>query len=446
MSNINSVDQNPAAKVPPGPSDCSSMWDDPLVFLGNAVQEYGDLVYLNDNSQPIYLLNHPDYIKHVLQDNYRNYVKMEDNLKPLVGNGIAVSEGDFWLRQRRIIQPAFHHRHLATIFPTMTDIISKFLDGWQDHTKTKKPIDVLAEMTKLTINLSTKTMFGAEINDPTILAQHIAACLEYVSNFSIDGGSSSQSTLDNLAFQKTLKTVDEIIYGIITDHHSNEYERKDLLSMLLQAKDEETGEGMTDKQLRDEVITMLLGGQSTTAIAITWLLYLLANHPDVEQQFRVELAETLGDRSPDFDDLSKLVYTRMITEETLRLYPLAWLIIRRTVAPDKIGGYDIPSNAIIYISPYLIHRHPKIWDEPERFNPERFSKKSSIQRHAFSYIPFGGGPHLCIGQNFALMAIPIIISMIAQRHHIDLINKEIVLPKPEILLLPENKILMTLQK
>jgi len=441
-----STDRLSPPKIAPGPGDSSHMWDDPTAFFLEATHKYGDLVYFNTASHPIFLLNHPDYIKHVLQDNYRNYRVAGDNLKLIIGDGLFVSEGNTWLQQRRIMQPSFHRQRLAGMFPTMTNVVTTFLKHCEASNKQNSPIDILAEMTELTTNLSAHTMFSIDVHQQASkLAHLIATSLEYANAY-FGGANGDVPSPEQLLFQKSLGELDQLIYRLIHERRKTGKDEGDLLSMLLQAKDEETGEGMTDKQLRDQIITMWIGGQTTTAIALMWTWYLLSTHSDVEAKFRMELSNVLGNRPLGLDDLPKLAYGRMIIDEALRLYPPAWLTARRSVAEEKIGGYDIPANSEIYISPYVTHRHLAFWNNPEHFDPERFSPERSAGRKPFAYLPFGGGPRLCIGNNFALMAIQVILTIHARSYHLSLEKNHPIKPKPQIILSPNSKILMIRHK
>lgn len=442
MNNTN-PSTNQFNKTIPGPSDCSQMWEDPLTFLANATQEYGDIICLNDNSNKIYMINHPDYIKHVLQDNYRNYVKTEDTLKLVVGDGLFVSEGEYWLRHRRIMQPSFHRQHLAKLFPIMRDTTATFLEGWQSKVKYNHPINVLAEMKELLINFSAKTMFSVAIEDTNLLANAINTSIEYIDDYSEDDLDTFSEK--KLNFEKSLATLNKIIYQIINERRDSKKDEGDLLSMLLQAKDEETGEGLSDKELRDEIVAIWLGSLNTSAVVLTWIFYIFSTYPNIENHVRIELAQMLNNHPLTLEDLPKLRYTRMVIDETLRLYPPAWLFFRRSVVTDTIGGYNIPANSIIYISPYLMHRHPSFWKQPEIFDPERFSAERSSNYKSFSYLPFGGGPHQCIGNNFALMSIPVILTIVMQSYNLTWANETPIKPQATILLQPQSELIMNLR-
>jgi cytochrome P450 len=438
-----------AHKIAPGPSIHPNFWEDPLKSFTNLAHEYGDVVCLDPNTHQIYLVNHPNDIKHVLQDNYRNYRKDADSFKLIIGEGLAVSEGDFWLRQRRMMQPAFHRQSVAAMLPLITDATTQLLKRWQIIAEHDETIDILTEMTELTINISVSTMFGADIKDEIQpLAQALKTAQEYVyyHGWDYEEKLEKQPSSEKIQFQEAINTIDRIVYRIINERRQNKQSRDDLLAMLLHASDQETGNGMSEKQLRDEAVTMLGGGQGTTAIALTWIWYMLSTHPEVENRLYTELVEVLGQSSPTFQDLPNLVYTRMIVDEVLRIYPPAWLIVRQSLGEDVIGGYHIPKNSEIFISPHLVHRNSTFWEDPERFDPERFSPGRSAGRPQFAYLPFSAGPHVCIGNNFAIMTIQVILTMVTQFYRLHLISEQPIQPQAQILLQPQDSILMRLQK
>lgn len=444
-------DRSQASKTPPGPSEPENFWESPLESFTKLTHQYGDIVSLDPNTHQIYLLNHPNDIKHVLQDNYRNYTKDADTFKLILGDGLFVSEGDLWLRQRRMMQPAFHRQNIEGMLPAMVKATTELTTRWQTVAKRGESIDVFAEMTEAMIDLSAITMFGADIKeDIKPLAHALTIAQEYVYYRGWDylEQLGKEPSAEEIAFQEAVNTIDKTVYRIIDEGRKNAHkDDNNLLAMLLRASDENTGDGMSEKQLRDEVVTMLAGGQSTTAIALTWLLYTLSIYPDIEERVYTELVQVLGQRSPTFQDLPNLVYTRMVIDEVLRLYPPSWLAARRSIGIDEIGGYHIPEKSEIFICPYLIHRHPSFWENPEQFNPERFSPEQSAKRPHFAYIPFSGGAHVCIGNHFAIVAIQLVLAMIMQTYKLHLTNSErIIQPQPLILLQPQANILMTIEK
>lgn len=441
--------ENPQGyKTAPGPTEPQNFWENPFGIFTALSRQYGDIVCLDPENHRIYLVNHPTPIKHILQDNYRNYRKDSDTFKPILGEGLLVSEGDFWLRQRRIVQPAFHRRGLETMLEPMITTTEKMIKDWRHNfLEQDQSFDIFTEMTKLAINMSASTMFGADIKDETeALSGAITAAQEYIyyQGWNYEETEENQAAPEITPLDNAINTIDRIVYRIINERRGNEQGKNDLLTMLLHASDEKTGSGMTEKQLRDEVVTLLAAGQGTTAIALTWAWYLLANRPDVMQRIRAEVAQEFGQNPITFENLSNLPYTRMVVNEVLRLYPPSWLTARRSLADDEVGGYHIPENSEIFISIPLIHRHPAFWKNPEMFDPEHFSPEQSAERPHFAYLPFGSGPHICIGNQFALIAIQLVLALISQTYDLHLTTQQEIQPQPQILLQPSENILIKL--
>ncbi len=440
-------------EITPGPAGypvlgvLPKMWGGPLQFFVEAARQHGDVVRLELGPRRFYLLNHPDFIQHVLQDNYRNYRKGYEQIEPLIGKGLVSSDGNLWRRQRRLMQPAFHRQRLASFATTITSTTNEMLKRWQPMARRGEPIDVAAEMMRLTMDVILKTMFSTHIADRADVAgRAFETTLEHVNMrlMAPFDWLESLPTPGNRRFQRALRTLDDIVYGIIDERRRHPTGTNDLLSMLLEARDEETGESMSDQQLRDEVMTIFLAGHETTANALAWTWYLLSKYPEAERRLEAELATVLGGRPPTFEDLPRLTYTRMVIDEALRLYPPAWMFAREAVQADEIGGYRIPAGARIMLSPYVAHRHPGFWDNPEGFDPERFTPERSEGRPRYAYFPFGGGPRRCIGEGFALMEAQLVLATVVQRHRLDLVPGHPVEPQPMATLRPRQGILVTL--
>lgn len=422
-----------------------------LQFLLDAACQYGDVVSLRLGFHRAYLVTHPDDIQHVLQDNHRNYRKSTrvERIKPLFGEGLTTSEGALWRRQRRLLQPAFQHQRLAALAPVIIDATAAMLQRWQTVAELGQPLDVAREMLSLTQGIIIRTLFGTDLAGEadgvgqalTVAFEHLHhrvwAVLDLLEHF---------PTPRNRRFRHALRTLDTFVYRMIHDRHHGGKDRTDLFSMLLNAWDHETGEGMTDAQLRDEVMTLLVAGHTTTATALAWTWFLLSKSPEVERQLQKELRTVLGGRSPTGQDLPALRYTRMVIEEALRLYPPTWVTARTPREDDEIGGYAIPAKSQVLLSPFVTHRHPAFWENPEGFEPERFSPERSAGRPPYAYFPFGGGPRVCVGKGFALTEMQLIIAMVAQIYRLRLVPGHPVEPQPTITLRPRGGILVTLHK
>ncbi|MEJ7625168.1 MAG: cytochrome P450 [Pyrinomonadaceae bacterium] len=424
---------------------------DLLQTFSNLSQEYGHIVRLK-GLLTAYQLTHPHDIERVLQTNQQNYRKgrIYAEAKSSIGNGLLISEGDFWRRQRRLAQPSFHRQHIAGFAKIMTDSTETMLEQWQKYEQDEQPFDVVSEMKRLTLRIVGLTLFSTELGDGMdvisrsleIARAHFMRRMWQPIRLPV-----SIPTKRNRVYLRAIRDAEEIIYRIIAEHRQKpEANPNNLLSMLLRAQDEETGESMSDRQLRDESLTIMTAGHETTAVALSWTWYLLSQHKDVERKLHAELADVLGGRTPTFEDLPNLKYTLMIIEEALRLYPPVWILGRMAIGDDEIGGYQIKAGSEIILSPYITHRHADFWDEPEKFNPERFSPEESAARPRFAYFPFGGGARLCIGNNFALMEAQLILATVAQKFRLRLLPDCVVEPEASFTLHPRQGIMMNLEK
>ncbi len=421
---------------------------DPLGFLSEAARRYGDVVSLKMGPMQAYLLSHPDHIQHVLQDHHRNYRKSRfvERVKPFLGEGLATSEGETWKRQRRLAQPAFHRQQIAALARVVTQTVEESLEQWR--MSTAAPIDMLRRMMMLTGDIILRTMFGASGRD---LGRSLLDDFDTVTHYCMDRMLATVDwnavfpTPGRRRFRAAMGRLDQAVHEIITSRRRRDEERGDLLSMLLLARDGESGEQMTDRQLRDEVMTMFFAGHETTGLALTWSWYLLSQHPEAERRLHQELAEVLQGRPPTFDDLPRLTYTRMVIEESMRLYPPSWIISRAPICDDVIGGVRIPSGTTVFLSQYVTHRHPKLWDDPERFDPERFASDRVPDRPRFAYFPFSGGPRQCLGEQFAMMEAQLVLAGIAQACRLRLVPGHPIEAQPLLTLRPRGGLPMIVE-
>jgi cytochrome P450 len=344
------------------------------------------------------------------------------------------------------MQPAFHRKQLATFGQLMTDATQSLLERWQHASELHQSLDVAQEMMRLTLQIVGQSLFSIDLSDETdTVGQAFTALMTPLMDYIYHPVPPlGFPTRRNRRIQHYIRTLDGVVQAIITEHRQQGADKNDLLSMLLAARDEETGEQMNDRQVRDEVMTLLLAGHETTANALSWAWYLLSQHPEVEDHLHTELEQVLGGRIPTVEDLPRLTYTHMVMEETLRLYPPAVGFNRKAMADDEVGGYFVPSGTLIWISPYTTHRHPEFWEKPDVFDPERFSTERSAGRPHFAYFPFGGGPRLCIGNHFAMMEAQLVLSTIAQRYRLCLVPNHYVEPQALLTLRPRGGLPMTL--
>ena len=410
----------------------------PLEFFLTPTRQYGNVVCYRPAPDPAYLINDPDFIRHVLVDNNRNYTKdtyINQMFKKAVADGLLTSEGETWRRQRRLMQPAFHQQRLATLDKIITERVEIMLKSWELAYQKGESILIAHEIAALTLAITTKILFGIDLGEEI---GRVGAA--------VDMGGALLERPNNPRFRDGLKTIGESIDRIIFARKEITTEEPDLLSLLLQAQDAQSDEGHKDHELRHQMVTLLLAGYETTASALTWTWYLLAQNPQAARRLYEEAQTVLNGRIPAYPDLEHLPYTRMVFEESLRLYPPAWILGRRAISEDRIGQYHIPARAIVAISPYTIHRHPAHWEEPERFDPFRFSRQRSSSRHRFAYIPFGAGPRQCIGNNLAMIEAGLILPMIAQRFALVLENDRPIKPEVVFVLRPDRQMRMRLIK
>jgi cytochrome P450 len=422
---------------------------DSLGFIEKLARDYGDIVRTRFFYVPAYFIYHPDYIEQILATDNKNFIKPFSFRTPffhrLVGNGLLTSEGDFWRRQRRLAQPAFHRERISAYGQIMVRDALKVLETWRDG----ETHDVHLEMMRLTMEIVTHTLFNVDVADD---AEKVASALStLVEPFS------SQATLKwildnrlptsgNRRFHKTAAQLDEVVYRIISERRANPNEGQgDLLSVLLQAHDED-GSQMTDQQLRDEVITLFLAGQETTALTLSWAWYLLAKHPEAEAKLWQELEEVLGGREPEVSDLPRLKFTEMIAKESLRLYPPAYVVGREAIKDCEVGGYFVPSGMQMFMPPWVVHRDPRFFDEPDKFEPERWTPEFINALPRYAYFPFGGGPRVCIGNSFAMMEIILLMAAIAQKFRLELVPNQKVSIVPAMSLRPRDGIKMILHR
>jgi cytochrome P450 len=423
---------------------------DPTSVFINAARRFGEVVYLKIGPRRGYLITNPADVRHVLQDNARNYHKspLYDKLRLSLGNGLLTSEDDFWLRQRRIAQPAFHRQRIAALAGVMAEAARESADHWETLASAGRPVDVEEEMMRLTRTVVLRALLGgdlgpyaATLDDAwTIINQHIGE------SFWSLGLMDKFPTSKQRRFQAARTLLREAVDYIISVRRRSNADSVDLLSMLLSARDEETGEGMTDEQLRVEVTTFLLAGQETTSLALTWSWYLLSQHPAARARLETEIDTVLGGRPPDYADLANLPYGRMVIDEALRLYPPAWGFSRQALSDDELGGFELPRGWLAFVIPYVLHRLPAFWRDPEAFDPERFSAEQIAARPKFLYIPFGAGPRQCIGNHFALIEAQLIVATLAQRYRLQLVSGHKVEPWPLITLRPRFGMQMVIER
>ncbi|SOD78414.1 Cytochrome P450 [Spirosoma fluviale] len=419
---------------------------DPLTILHTLQRKQDRIVHLRIGGRNQYLVFQPEDSKHILQENNRNYGRSPafEVLKIFLGNGLLTSDGDFWRRQRRLAQPAFHRQKLAALAETMIAETADWLDTLKSADLTQ-PVNVSQAFMDVTMRIVCKTLFGSDTSGKLDGLSHALDSLNYLANsrmLSPIRFPMSWPTPNNQRSKRAQRQVDTFIYGLIDQRRKQHEDKDDLLGMLLSAEDEETGERMSDQQLRDECVTIFSAGHETTAVSMAWTIYLLTKHPDILTRLQAESQTVLGDaRIPPADAFRRLIYTLQVVQESLRLYPPAWIMSRRAREDDHIGPYTIPAGDTALVCPYLLHRDPANWPEPERFDPDRFAPGGPKDKlHSYAYLPFGGGPRLCIGNQFALMEMQILLALFVRRFDINRASGQTITPKPLITLRPNQPI------
>jgi len=430
---------------------------DPLAMFTRLSQQYERVVRIEIGGRKQFVALRPEDVKYVLQENNRNYVRSPafQVLKLFLGEGLLTSDGDFWRQQRRLAQPAFHRQKLAILAQTMVEEATTWVDeiAQQDLSK---PVNVSQSLMDVTMRIVCKTLFGTDVVGRLDGLSHALETINFLANQMLLNPirlPRSWPTPNNIRYQRSSALADNLIYGFIANRRQTGESRDDLLDMLLNAVDEETGAGMSDKQLRDECVTLFSAGHETTAVSMAWTLYLLAQHPDIMAKVRAEAEQHLGDMAsqPAPEAFRALTYTQQVIQESMRLYPPAWALSRMAVADDQLGPHRVPAGDTVLMSPYLLHHDPRNWDQPEVFDPERFAPDRSDgprgkERHAYAYLPFGGGPRLCIGNQFALMEMQIMLGLFARVFTVETLPGQRVVPQPLITLRPKKQVLLRVNK
>ena len=435
-----------AAKTVPGPRGLPilgvmpEMVRDMLGLFTKTARNHGGIAQFKLLGKPYLLVTEPDYVKYILQDNYHNYIRGRsvETGRVLLGNGLPLTDGDFWLRERRLLQPAFHRERLEKLAITAGKFIDLHIRSWTEKARANQLIDMDDEMMRLTLTVIIKSMFSADIDDRIVPLSHafnVASKFMLWRSQQMWAPPLAVPVPRNVEYNRALKMLNETIYPLIADARSNP--RDDLLGMMLEMRDAETGEGMTDRQARDEVVTIFFAGHETTAATMAWAFYSIWQHPEVEGRLREEMKSVLDGRMPTFADLPKLTYMQMVLNEILRLYPAAYLFAREAIQDDVLDGYPIDAGVLIFITPFITHRDPKYWPDPAKFDPERFTPANTAGRPKHVYFPFGEGPHVCIGNNFAMMEMQLILAAALQRFKLTLDPLQKIAFKPEATLRPK---------
>lgn len=444
----------PAISYPPGPARSFRTLviygpgRDPLAFFTNLARTYGDVAHVHMASEHLFLFNHPQLVKDVLVTHQRHFLKGRglERARRLLGQGLLTSEGATHRRQRRLMQPAFHRDRIAAYATVMTDYADRADRRWKDG----DTIDAAEEMGRLTLGIVGKALFDADVEAQ---AKSVGAALTAVMGSFWLTMLPLFDLMEHLplpVFRRSRQAraeLDAIIFGMIAERRRNPTDRGDLLSMLLMAQDEEGDGGvMTDQQVRDEAMTIFLAGHETTANALAWTWFLLSGSPEVEERVHEEVDRVLGGRTPTIADLPHLTYLEQVITESMRLYPPAWVIGRRTIEDYPVRDYVVPARGIVIVSPYVLQRDARYFNQPDRFMPERWTSEFKASLQPFAYFPFGGGARRCIGESFAWMELALVAGTIAQRWRLRLVPGHPVVPQPVVTLRPKHGLKMTLER
>jgi cytochrome P450 len=393
--------------------------DPPAAFTRIAREHPQAVVRVPFGPAEAYLVSRPEHIQHVLQDHWRNYPKgsaMWRPLRRLIGEGLVTADGEVWVKNRRRLQPLFTPKSMASFAATMVDVIDRALHAIERRAGTT--IDLVREMTVLTQNVIFETVFGTRVARDMAddLGGHLAYTLRALNLRMMLYFLPERLPLPGEErLRRSILAIEDGLMRLFRQHEARGQADGDLLSLLRRAVDPETGEGMSERQIRDELVTLWVAGNETTAITISWLMMLLDKHPEIEARARAEVREVLGDRLPTPDDLERMPYGKMVIREAMRLYSPSWILPRQCIADDVVDGYFIPAGATVFACQFATHRDPSLWERPEQFDPERFSPERSAGRHRFAHLPFGGGPRVCIGMTFGMMETQLVLAMMLQR-------------------------------
>jgi cytochrome P450 len=423
--------------IPPGPTEGFDIGgsEESLERLRDYYARFGDVYRVFAPARGVYnyIINHPEDIKRVMLSNHRNYTKGDgmDRVKILLGNGIMTSEGDFWRRQRRMMQPAFHRRVIAQFADLIAEVNEKYAQRWAAAAARGEPVNISSDASELTLEIVLRSIFGSDLER---LEQMMG-----VNPFEVVAKQSNR----DLKFAFQFRSLARLVGELIQRRRRETEEHFDFLGMLMLTRDRETDQPMADKELIDEVLTLIVAGHETTAAALTWTWYLVGTHRETAERLQAEADALSPADSLSFDEAESLSFTQQVLQESLRLYPPGWLLSRRAIEADELGGFMIPPRTDVLISPYMLHRHPQFWSDPEQFKPERFAGADAEERHRFAYIPFAVGPRHCIGENIAMFEMLAHMHGMARRFRLTRATEEPIEFEAQINLRPRSNLMMT---
>lgn len=424
-----------------------------LVWLQNLTDKYGDVSKFKILKRDVYLVNHPDLVRELLVQKIDNYTKRTvafSIVKKVLGESTFTATGDVWKRKRKLVQPSFHKKRISNLGKIMTDAIEDMLNDWELICDKNETVEMTDAMMRLTLTVVVKALFSTALSKEEVqtVADVFTPLLDetnFRASFPIRMLHKFRTKKD-AAYEKNIADLDEIIFRIIRERRTSTEPHNDLLQMLMEAQDEETGELLNDEELRDEVMTVFIAGHETTANAMSWLWAILSQQPEIRKKVEEEVAEVLGERKPTAADFPNLSYLLKVFKETLRLYPPVPILPRRVEADDVLGGYEIKGGGEVFFSAYLLHRRPDFWENPETFDPNRFERVTERKQHPFAYLPFGGGPRICLGNSFAMMEAVFIVAMTTQRFRLNLVSDKPIEPLISLTTRPKGGVKVSLER
>jgi cytochrome P450 len=426
--------------IPPGPTEGFDLGgsDESLARMQTYFAQFGDIYRVFAPARGVfnYVIHHPDDVKRVLLSNHRNYTKGlgMDQVKILLGNGIMTSEGDFWRKQRRMMQPAFHRRIIDQFTALISEVNTRTMERWAAKAAAGEPVNLTDDTSELTLEIVLRSIFGTDL---ARLERQLG-----VNPFEVVAKDQNR----DLKFAFRFRSLGRLVGELIERRRREPEEHFDFLAMLMATRDRESDLGMSDREMIDEVLTLIVAGHETTASSLAWTWYLISQNEAVAEGLRAEADGVADGSALGLEAAHALRYTHQVLQESLRLYPPGWLFTRRAIEGDELGGYAIPPRTDVFICPYLLHRHPAYWDQPEQFRPERFAEADAEERHRFSYIPFSVGPRHCIGENIAMFEMLVHLQQASRRFRLSRASAEPIELEAQINLRPRSNLMMNVEE
>lgn len=421
---------------------------DPLKLYEDLAR-YGEVVAYRVGRIRAFMINRPEYIGEVFQHDNVTFTRsvFHERIKSLFGDGLVTSEGEIWQQHRRMMQPAFQKNRMSVYVPLIREETSSLLADWSTAARQGSSVNATTELTRITQTLAVRILFGADIDKSTLDAARaaLATINSELYKHVIFGWWKYLPLPGNVRYRRATRQIEHIMQHVVERKTVRGGERDDLLAMLMQARASDTSTSLTERSIRDHMITIFIAGHDTTVSVLSWTLFLLGQHPDVARRLEHEVDTVLGDREPTYEDVASLTYTKQVLEEAMRLYPPAYGLTRKAVTDTTLGGYFIPAGSVLFISPYVMHRHPAYWEHPNRFDPDRFTKERCEQRFRYTYFPFAGGPRTCIGIHLAMLEMAMILAMTVRAYTLALAPEFPVVPKPLLVLRPKDGVALRLR-